>query len=61
MNKAGLSAALAEIRDAVGPKGWTDAADDMIQLLSKEYNKARQWGITADLLDIVGGSEAMAG
>ena len=36
MNKAGLSAALAEIRDAVGPKGWTDAAEDMAPYLAEE-------------------------
>ena len=42
-------------------KNATDAADDMTGELRLEYNKARQAGITADLLDIVAGAEAQAG
>ena len=41
-------------------KSATDNADEMIGELRMEYNKARQTGITADLLDIVGGAEALA-
>jgi F-type H+-transporting ATPase subunit gamma len=33
----------------------------MIQALTLEYNKARQAGITLELLDIVGGAEALTG
>lgn len=37
----------------------TSAAADMIESLTLEYNKARQAAITKELLDIVGGAEAM--
>jgi F-type H+-transporting ATPase subunit gamma len=41
-------------------KAATDAAGDMIQALSRKYNRARQEAITKELLDIVGGAEALA-
>ena len=34
----------------------TDNADDLIEDLTKQYNKGRQQAITSELLDIVGGS-----
>jgi F-type H+-transporting ATPase subunit gamma len=37
----------------------TSAAGDMIDTLTLQYNKARQSAITKDLLDIVGGAEAL--
>ena len=37
----------------------TSACDDMISSLSLAYNKARQAAITAELMDIVGGAEAL--
>ena len=37
----------------------TNNARDMISALTLEYNKARQASITKDLLDIVGGAEAL--
>jgi len=37
----------------------TKAAKDMINILSIQYNKARQEKITKELLDIVGGAEAL--
>ncbi len=39
----------------------TRACKDMIDELTLLYNKARQAGITADLMDIVGGAEALKG
>ncbi|MEA3429460.1 MAG: F0F1 ATP synthase subunit gamma, partial [Thermodesulfobacteriota bacterium] len=39
----------------------TKACDDMVESLSLAYNKARQSSITADLMDIVGGAEALKG
>ncbi len=39
----------------------TKACEDMIDELQTTYNKARQAGITADLMDIVGGAEALNG
>lgn len=43
----------------VAMKSATDNADEMAASLNKEYNKARQSGITAELLEIVGGAEAL--
>jgi len=40
-------------------KNATDAAGDMQTELKKIYNRKRQEGITKDLLDIVGGAEAL--
>jgi F-type H+-transporting ATPase subunit gamma len=48
-----LSARMVAMRNA------TDAAKDMIQSLTLIYNKVRQEQITKELLDIVGGVEAM--
>ena len=42
-------------------KSATDAADDMLGTLGMEYNKARQEGITGELLDIAGGVMVQAG
>jgi F-type H+-transporting ATPase subunit gamma len=39
----------------------TSACNDMIGSLTLAYNKARQAAITADLMDIVGGAEALKG
>jgi len=39
----------------------TKACNDMIQNLTLAYNKARQAAITAELMDIVGGAEALKG
>ena len=37
----------------------TDAANEMIDELQLSFNKARQASITSDLLDIIGGAEAL--
>jgi F-type H+-transporting ATPase subunit gamma len=42
-------------------KNATDSASDMIDDLTMEYNKARQSGITGELLEIVAGAEALNG
>lgn len=39
----------------------TKACNDMISSLTLAYNKARQAAITAELMDIVGGAEALKG
>lgn len=39
----------------------TKACDDMIENLTLAYNKARQQAITMELMDIVGGAEALRG
>jgi F-type H+-transporting ATPase subunit gamma len=40
-------------------KNATDAASDMQGMLKGIYNRKRQEGITKELLDIVGGAEAL--
>ncbi|MFG0318190.1 MAG: ATP synthase F1 subunit gamma [Planctomycetota bacterium JB042] len=42
-------------------KAATDAANDMIGGLTRQYNRARQEGITNELLEIIGGAEALNG
>jgi F-type H+-transporting ATPase subunit gamma len=43
----------------VAMKAATDAAGDMIKLLTRQYNRARQSQITTELADIVGGANAV--
>jgi len=43
----------------VSMKAATDAATDMQKALTGQYNRLRQEGITKELLDIVGGVEAL--
>jgi F-type H+-transporting ATPase subunit gamma len=45
----------------IAMKNATDNADEVIQTLIKEYNKARQSGITSELLEITSGAEALRG
>jgi len=42
-------------------KNATDAAGDMLDLLKRSYNRARQGQITQELSEIVGGAEALKG
>lgn len=44
----------------VAMRNATDSAKDLLSALQLQYNKARQLSITSDLLDIVGGVEALA-
>ena len=43
----------------VAMKNATDNATDLSRALKLEYNKSRQQGITSEILDIVGGAEAL--
>ncbi|RPI86505.1 MAG: ATP synthase F1 subunit gamma [Chloroflexi bacterium] len=43
----------------VAMKNATDNAQDLANALTLEYNKARQQSITSEMLDIVGGAEAL--
>jgi F-type H+-transporting ATPase subunit gamma len=40
-------------------KAATDAAEDLILNLTREMNQARQDGITTEIMEIVGGAEAL--
>ena len=42
-------------------KNATDSASDMLDLLRRTYNRARQGQITQELAEIVGGAEALSG
>ena len=48
-----------QITRMVAMKAATDAADDMIKTLTRQYNRARQTQITMELLDIIGGASAL--
>lgn len=55
-----IDAAVSEqVARMVAMKAATDAAGDMIRSLTQRYNRARQSQITLELLDIVGGAEAL--
>ena len=54
------SAASEQSARMVAMRNATDAANEMVGDLTLQYNKARQEQITSELLDIVGGVEAMA-
>jgi F-type H+-transporting ATPase subunit gamma len=45
----------------IAMKNATDNADEVISTLIKEYNKARQAGITGELLEITSGADAARG
>jgi F-type H+-transporting ATPase subunit gamma len=49
-----------QVARMVAMKAATEAAEDMIKALSRQYNRARQSQITMELLDIVGGANALA-
>jgi F-type H+-transporting ATPase subunit gamma len=49
-----------QVARMVAMKAATDAAGDMITALTRQYNRARQSQITMELLDIVGGANALA-
>jgi F-type H+-transporting ATPase subunit gamma len=59
--QAFLDAAVSEqIARMVAMKAATEASEEMIKTLTRHYNRARQTHITMELLDIVGGANALA-
>lgn len=59
--KCFLDAAVSEqIARMVAMKAATENADELIRQLSREYNRARQGRITNELMDLLGGVEALA-
>ena len=60
--KCFLDAAVSEqIARMVAMKSATENASDMIKELSRTYNRARQSQITGEIMEIIGGVEAMKG
>ena len=55
------SAVSEQIARMVAMKAATENADDLIKSLSRKYNRARQSRITSELLDVLGGVEALKG
>jgi F-type H+-transporting ATPase subunit gamma len=43
----------------VAMRSATDNANQLVEALRLQYNKARQQAITSDMLDIAGGAEAL--
>jgi F-type H+-transporting ATPase subunit gamma len=43
----------------VAMKAATENADELIRKLSMQYNRARQGRITSELMDVIGGVEAL--
>ncbi|MFN7942417.1 MAG: ATP synthase F1 subunit gamma [Thermoanaerobaculia bacterium] len=59
--QAFIDAAVSEqIARMVAMKAATEASEEMIKTLTRQYNRARQTAITMELLDIVGGANALA-
>ncbi|MCG8653971.1 MAG: ATP synthase F1 subunit gamma [Pirellulales bacterium] len=60
--KCFLDAAVSEqVARMVAMKGATESAGDMIKQLSMTYNRARQSQITGEIMEIIGGVEALEG
>jgi F-type H+-transporting ATPase subunit gamma len=60
--KCFLDAAVSEqIARMVAMKSATENASEMIKQLSSEYNRARQSQITGEIMEIIGGVEALKG
>ncbi|MCA8959723.1 MAG: ATP synthase F1 subunit gamma [Planctomycetes bacterium] len=54
------AAASEQIARRIAMKNATDNADEMIRTYTMLYNRTRQAGITQEILEIVGGAEALA-
>ena len=60
--KCFLDAAVSEqIARMVAMKSATEAAGDMIKAISREYNRARQTRITNEIMEVIGGAQALDG
>ncbi len=55
------SAVSEQVARMVAMKSATENADDLIKFLSMSYNRARQGRITSELMDLIGGVEALSG
>ncbi len=54
------SAVSEQVARMIAMKGATESAGDMIKQLSMTYNRARQSQITGEIMEIIGGVEALA-
>ena len=53
------SAVSEQIARMVAMKSATENADDLIKRLSRTYNRARQSQITSEIMEVIGGAEAL--
>ena len=54
------SAVSEQIARMIAMKSATENADELIRHLSRQYNRARQSRITSELMDVIGGVEALS-
>jgi F-type H+-transporting ATPase subunit gamma len=54
------SAVSEQIARMVAMKSATENADELIKHLTMQYNRARQGRITSELMDVIGGAEAIS-
>ena len=60
--KCFLDAAVSEqVARMVAMKSATENANEMIKMLSRTYNRARQSQITGEIMEVIGGVEALEG
>ena len=60
--KCFLDAAVSEqVARMIAMKSATENANDMIKMLSRTYNRARQSQITGEIMEVIGGVEALEG
>jgi F-type H+-transporting ATPase subunit gamma len=55
------SAVSEQVARMIAMKAATENADDMIKTLSRDYNRARQSQITGEIMEVLGGVEALKG
>ena len=55
------SAVSEQVARMIAMKAATENADDMIKNLSRDYNRARQSQITGEIMEVLGGVEALKG
>ncbi|MCG8448317.1 MAG: F0F1 ATP synthase subunit gamma, partial [Pirellulales bacterium] len=53
------SAVSDQVARMIAMKGATENAGELIKTLSMQYNRARQGRITSELMDLIGGVEAI--
>jgi F-type H+-transporting ATPase subunit gamma len=53
------SGAVEQVARRIAMKNATDSADEMIKILTRFYNRARQYQITQEISELIGGAEAL--
>jgi F-type H+-transporting ATPase subunit gamma len=53
------SGAVEQVARRIAMKNATDSAEEMIKILTRFYNRARQYQITQEISELMGGAEAL--